>query len=53
IVDVSEIINSQSLDSPQKVFLKRFYSQDLSEEFNLITFEKRDIILVTSKFQIV
>ncbi|CAG8851624.1 18354_t:CDS:2, partial [Gigaspora margarita] len=32
---------------PQKVFLKAFYPQNMSQEFNLATFDMEDITLVT------
>ncbi|CAG8666395.1 11379_t:CDS:1, partial [Scutellospora calospora] len=53
IVDASGLINSRSLNIPQKVFLKAFYLQDASCEFGLITFEKDDVILATGKFCVI
>ncbi|CAG8592218.1 15017_t:CDS:2, partial [Cetraspora pellucida] len=47
IVNASGILNSRSLNLPQKVFLKAFYLQNMPEEFNLATFDTEDIILIT------
>ncbi|CAG8757976.1 10480_t:CDS:2, partial [Cetraspora pellucida] len=41
------------LNLPQKVFLKGFYPQNISQEFSLSAFEKEDVILATGKFRVV
>ncbi|CAG8683995.1 12228_t:CDS:2, partial [Dentiscutata heterogama] len=51
--DASGIIRSRSLDSSLKIFLKGFYLQNTSQELNLPTFEKEDVLLVTGKFRII
>ncbi|CAG8686788.1 13960_t:CDS:2, partial [Cetraspora pellucida] len=53
VVDASGIMNSRSLNLPQKVFLKGFYPQNIFQEFSLSAFEKEDVILATSKFRII
>ncbi|CAG8728057.1 6614_t:CDS:1, partial [Cetraspora pellucida] len=47
------IIHFWSLDSVLKIFLKGFYSQNVSQELSLLPFEKKDVILVTGKFRII
>ncbi|CAG8794613.1 8354_t:CDS:2 [Gigaspora margarita] len=46
-------MNSQSLNSPQRILLKGFYNHDSPEEFNLPRFEEGNVVLATSKFHIV
>ncbi|CAG8761753.1 22419_t:CDS:2, partial [Gigaspora rosea] len=45
IVEALGIMNSQSLNSPQRILLKGFYNHDSPEEFNLPRFEKGNIVL--------
>ncbi|CAG8468583.1 2847_t:CDS:2, partial [Scutellospora calospora] len=53
IVDASAIMNSHSLNSSLKIFLKGFYSRNTTQEFSLPSFGKEDVVLVTGKFRVV
>ncbi|CAG8799433.1 5304_t:CDS:2 [Dentiscutata erythropus] len=53
VVDASGFMNSRSLNTPMKLFLKGFYPVNATQEFSIPSFEKEDIILATGKFRIV
>ncbi|CAG8586787.1 2717_t:CDS:2, partial [Gigaspora rosea] len=47
IIEALGIMNSQSLNSPQRILLKGFHNHDSPEEFNLPKFEERNVVLAT------
>ncbi|CAG8491899.1 19675_t:CDS:2 [Gigaspora margarita] len=47
------IMNSRSLNSPQRILLKGFYNHNSPKEFNLPRFEKENVVLAMGKFRIV
>ncbi|CAG8570677.1 5905_t:CDS:2, partial [Gigaspora rosea] len=53
IVEALGIMNSRSLNSPQRILLKGFYNHNSPEEFNLPKFEEGNVVLATGKFRII
>lgn len=53
IADASGFMKSRSSNSPLKIFLKGFYSQNSTQKYSLPPFEKENVILATGKFRVV